>query len=397
MIWLIFLLMGAAVWFWYYRVRIVHRPRMHYLQNNFHMDVISRCSVLRRAFYPTFWCTNRHLQILMLYLFHWFTPRLVYDRKDFVSLEDGGTTAVFWSGLRCEGMAPDTPTAVILHTICGDEQGVRDIVRHIQKQLGWRVAVCVRRGHTGLPLTIPVFNTMGSTGDLIRQLDFIRKQFPQSPLFGVGLSAGSGLLVRYLGEMGDDSLFQAGVAVCPGYDIEKAFHRVHPFYNWAMRRKLVKYFLRRHRAELEKFPGFTECLRSTSVAEFHDWIYALAGYSTKEEFYAASNPILVVEGIKAPLLIVNAGDDPICVEENVREHIPLLNKFSNVMLVTTERGSHCAFFEGIFPKSWVATVICEYLQAVGELREAVPAGCGAARSEERFTRQAIPVESGLGR
>ena len=48
-------------------------------------------------------------------------------------------------------------------------------------------------------------NLFGSTQDLREQLLYIQDKFPQSDLYGVGSSAGTGLLVRYLGEEGEQT------------------------------------------------------------------------------------------------------------------------------------------------------------------------------------------------
>ena len=45
----------------------------------------------------------------------------------------------------------------------------------------------------------------GSTSDLKEQLNYIQSLFPTSDLYAVGSSAGTGLLVRYLGEQGEDT------------------------------------------------------------------------------------------------------------------------------------------------------------------------------------------------
>src|SRR5947209_4411491 len=78
------------------------------------------------------------------------------------------------------------------------------------------------------------------------QLAEIRRQVPESPLYGVGVSAGSGLLVRALGEDGDATPFTAGIASCPGYDTTRAFGRVHRPYDRYLTRMLKAHFLERH-------------------------------------------------------------------------------------------------------------------------------------------------------
>ena len=54
---------------------------------------------------------------------------------------------------------------------------------------------------------------MGDASDLRHAVSVIQEQYPTSPLAVVGLSAGSGLLVRYLGEEAGQSPVQAAVAL----------------------------------------------------------------------------------------------------------------------------------------------------------------------------------------
>ena len=59
-----------------------------------------------------------------------------------------------------------------------------------------------RRGHAGLHLTSPSFNVMGEAKDTAAQVEAVRSRFPDSSYLAmVGISAGSGLLVTYLGKV----------------------------------------------------------------------------------------------------------------------------------------------------------------------------------------------------
>ncbi len=58
-----------------------------------------------------------------------------------------------------------------------------------------------------LPMPVPQISLFGSTRDLKEQLDHIQSLFPPD-LYAVGSSAGTGLLVRYLGEQGEDTPFK---------------------------------------------------------------------------------------------------------------------------------------------------------------------------------------------
>lgn len=303
--------------------------------------------------------------MLMVLLFREYRSKdYTFDRIEQLKMKDGGITGLAWSGINGRSKKSKTPIVVIFHTISGDEQDVKGMVRYV-RSLNWTAVVCIRRGHGNLPLKKPQINTMGSTSDLSEQLTFIHKLYPGSPLFGVGISAGSGLLARYLGESGSKCKFTAAVAISPAYDLEVAFSRVHPVYSKLMRTRLIRYFLERHES-LSKVNGFDHAKNSKDLAEFQDRLYPIAGYRSREEYYKHSNPIKVVEGIRTPLLILNSEDDPICVHQNVVENLHWLERLDSTMLVHTERGSHVAYLEGIRGTSWSERVVGQYLRAVLE-------------------------------
>ena len=73
-------------------------------------------------------------------------------------------------------------------------------------------------------------------------------------------------------------------------------------------------------------------------------------------------------------------DDPVCVLENVREHVGLVERLENALLVLTARGSHGAFFEGTRPRRWLHRLVAQYLGAVHADRAAARLLSAAASS-----------------
>lgn len=344
----------------YYFHRVVGKPELHFHRNEKNLRLLSSLSMLRERYFPTVWCFNRHLMLVLILYRDYRSKAYVYDEMEELKMKDGGITGLAWTGLPPAGSKTAKTIVVIFHTISGDEQDVKKTLHYIKTTLDCIVVVCIRRGHGNLPLPTPVFNTMGSTSDLKEQLAHIQKRFPKSILFGVGISAGSGLLARYLGESGSKSVFRAAVAISPAYDIEKAFHRIHPVYSKLMGQRLVGYFLKRHYESLSQLPGYLHVSESKSIGEFQDRLHLLSGFDSQKEYYEESNPINVVKNIKTSLLILNSKDDPICVDLNVLENLHWLESLPNTILVRTKRGSHIAFYEGIKAKSWSDRLICEY-------------------------------------
>ena len=215
----------VAVTVGYYLTRVALPPRLIYQDNEANRQSVASIPALTQRYSPTPWLANTHLQLIFLGLKKAFGRRLQYDSHDILTMADGGTTALYWLG---ESLPEQTPTLLVLHTITGSPHSMRGLVRDLQLRTGWRVVVCTRRGHAELPLTAPRINTLGDTADLREQLAVITQRYPHSPLYAVGISAGSGLLVRYLGEEGHNTPIQGAMAYCPGYNVEVAFLRSRP-------------------------------------------------------------------------------------------------------------------------------------------------------------------------
>ncbi|MEQ3777860.1 YheT family hydrolase [Alcanivorax sp. IL3] len=342
----------------YYLKTAARKPQLVYRDTGFNRNMLARLPQLSQRFFPTPWLFNTHLQLIVLGLKKAFSPALDYSHTDILTMRDGGTTSLDWVGL---DTPTDTPTLLVLHTITGSPKSMRELVRDLHQQTGWRVVVCTRRGHGDLPLTAPRINTMGDTDDLREQIAVIQQRYPQSPLYAVGISAGSGLLVRYLGEEGESAPFRGAMAYCPGYNIEVAFRRARQPYNRMMARKLARTFVTANAEAFRKLQSYDACASAPDLHAFHANLHEMAGYHSHADFLEASNPMMVMKRISIPLLVLNAEDDPVCVIGNVREYESLVRELPRTLLVITRRGSHCAYFEGLRPRSWANRLIANFL------------------------------------
>ena len=324
-------------------------------------EIVSSCPSLRSGCRPPLWARNGHVQAALTLLLDDGAPEMAWDADERITLDDGGTVSLQWSGLN---EAPDTPVLVVLHTICGSGHSLRRFIRSMRRRLGWVVVACNRRGHADLPLTAPRINTMGFVDDLEKQIDRIAERRPQASLHATGISAGSGLLVRYLGETGDRSRFRSAVAVCPAYDIPEGLGHAHPAYDAYMARKMVRFFLTRHQRVLGEIQGFEHCAASRTMLEFHDRLYPLAGYPDISAYNEASNPMRVADHVRTPLLVLNTEDDPICSVANVTRNRRRMQSLPRILTALTRYGGHCGFYEGRHGEdSWSDRAIAEYLEA----------------------------------
>lgn len=314
---------------------------------------------LTEKYRPTPWLSNTHLHLMYFDLFKKKSVQIKYDLIEQLSMSDGGITGIAWYGLN---LPSHVPTIILMHTLTGTPESMAELVRDLHQYTGWRIALCLRRGHANLPMPVAKMSIFGSTDDLREQLKYIQSQFADSSLYAVGSSAGTGLLVRYLGEQGNNTPFKAAFALCPGYDTEHGFKNVHPFYSKIMTKKLFKAFIHPYSTVWQKTESLPTLLATQSLFDFQQQCFELAGYSCFAEYNQATNPIFVIENIKIPLMILNAEDDPICNIQNLEPYKTTIENMSNIMVVTTRKGSHCGFYEGIkHTQSWATRLISSYL------------------------------------
>lgn len=342
------------------------KPKVFFCESVNNLNIVSMLHQLHQNFVPTPWLYNTHVQLI----FHGLRKNLrtqrrlastLYDHYDDLVMRDGGRTALLWCGYN---LAPSIPTIVVLHTITGSPDSMAELVHDLHVHTGWRIVLCLRRGHADLPLVTTRLNILGCTDDLREQLSVIRARFPESPLYGVGSSAGSGLLARYLGEEGEAAPFHAAFAYCPGYDTNVGFDRALPFYSRMMGKKLVRQFITPNLELLKHLPTVAYLQLATDLGEFHRNLYELAGYDSYEAYDQASNPMYVFHAIRTPLMLLNSEDDPVCDISNLEPWLPRIRQMPNVILVTTSEGSHCAHYEGWLARSWSARLMGSYFQAI---------------------------------
>jgi predicted alpha/beta-fold hydrolase len=320
---------------------------------------------LSAGYSPTPWLFNEHFQLLKL-VFGRKRSHDAYDHHEQLSMSDGGRTALAWMGYH---LPSTTPTIVILHTISGNPDSMHRLAEDLHQSTGWRVVVCVRRGHAGLPLPVAKINILGSTDDLREQLNIIESRFPASTLYGIGSSAGSGLLIRYLGEAAEQSKFKAAFAYCPGYNTDEAFERAHPVYSRLMVQTLIREFIQPHWQQLAHLATAPQLKAAKNLNDFHQHGYELAGFNSYDAYSKASNPMWVFDKITVPLMVLNAEDDPLCRIENLEPYLPLIQKMPNVTLVTTSKGSHCAHYEHWSATSWAHRLMANYFLKIEKLAQ----------------------------
>ena len=234
------------------------------------------------SFWPTPWLGglfSGHLQTIW-YGLNIFSPQIAH-REDVWRTADGGTLALAWPDVPAS-VAADAPIVLILPGLCGSIAGTAHTLRAMISQ-GLRPVVLHARG-CGRPLTSPRFSLFGSTEDLREALMRILTQRPGARLLLHSISAGTALMVRYLGEEGAATPVVAAFANCPGYDISVCLSRCGALYDSAFYIGVLKrHWLRGQNGAVLRRAAPEVCRRMEESRNMHSFMVAASPFAAAPE------------------------------------------------------------------------------------------------------------------
>ncbi|KAF2454417.1 Alpha/Beta hydrolase protein [Lineolata rhizophorae] len=246
------------------------------------------------------------------------------------------------------------PMLVCLHGLSGGSHEV--YLRGVLKPLvgdgaNWEACVVNSRGCAMSKITSGVLYNARATWDIRQTVAWLRKAFPNRPLFAAGFSLGANILVNYIAEEGDSCELQAAVVCSNPWNLDctnSALKRT-----WLGREVYLRFMasnmkklVETHAETIQKNSDVdVDRVRKTRyLYEFDREIQCPTwGYPTEGAYYRDASSVDSLLGVRIPLLGVNAEDDPIaageCIPFNEFKANPL------TALVTTAVGGHLSWFE----------------------------------------------------
>nr|AHF21578.1 late embryogenesis abundant protein [Tamarix hispida] len=346
-------------------------------ESHIYEGVVSKCRILHGRYLTTPWLASPHLQTTILNFFGG-PPAFKYRRKIFYA-SDGGTIALDWlmssdvpGGAFCmQNCIPKddrTPIMVVVPGLTSDSNSayLKHLAYHSAK-FGWNVVVSNHRGLGGVSITSDCFYNAGWTEDIRVVVRYLHHEYPNAPLFVVGTSIGANVLVKYLGEDGDDIPVAGAVAICSPWDLligDRFINRklVQKLYDRALTIGLQGY-AQLHQPNFSRLANWEGIIKSRSIRDFDHHATCIVGkYETVDTYYRnrRCSSASYIGNVAVPLLCISALDDPLCTKEAIPWDECRLNK--NVVLATTKHGGHLAFFEGITGSSlWWVRAVNEFL------------------------------------
>lgn len=298
--------------------------------------------LIESTFRPAWWLQGDHAQTLWPALFRW-RARIAIEWER-LELEDGDFLDLAWSG------PARAPVVLFLHGLQG---GIRShyatgMMRQLNRR-GLRVCLMHFRGCGRRPNRLPVSYHSGKTDDPQRVLEHITRTTGEPPFGAVGISLGGNVLLKWLGEQGENSTLQRAVAISVPFRLDDCARRLDHGLSRLYQRHLVNSLQDAYRRKFALMPSplTVDIDRLDTFRLFDDQITApLHGFSGVDDYYQRCSSRRYLPGIRVPTLILQARNDPFTFPDTAPDADELPD---HVWLEIPDGGGHVGFVSGRVP------------------------------------------------
>lgn len=221
-------------------------------------------------------------------------------------------------GARIQGrlvwQSDEAPTLLLVHGMAGSSRSAYMLgLSHKAYRRGWN-ALLLDLYNRNPDLPWPRIFHAGCSGEIGEVIHQFCVRHPVSSLFLVGVSMGGNLVLKLLGEWGEQAPSQvvaAGV-ISPLCDLMESWPLMEKPSNWIYRR----YFVRRLVAltgngSTGSFLDRDKLRRVRTIREFDELVTApLSGFRDAFDYYRKASAAPLLERIQRPTLVIHSRDDP---------------------------------------------------------------------------------------
>lgn len=324
------------------------------------------------AYRPAWWVPGRHLRTLWGKFVR--RPPITPMRVERWDTPDGD-----FLDLHRLDAPRGRPRLLLLHGLEGTPRShyARGLVAEARAR-GWAADVLVFRSCGADPNRALRFYHSGETTDLDLVVRTLVAREPDRPVVIAGVSLGGNVLLKWLGERGDDlpPQLRAAATVSVPYDLARGARYI----DRGFARLYQAHFLRTlRRKALEKLARFPDAYSADAVARartLHDFDDAVTapvhGFRDALDYYAQSSSIRFLARVRLPTLLLSAVDDPF-LPPDVLERVRAIAQDNPALRVEfVERGGHAGFISGHVP--WRPLYYAEW-RVASFLAQRVDADC----------------------
>ena len=319
-----------------------------------------------KPFNPSFCLKNRHIQTLYS---SFFRKSLHLDLEvDTFTLSDGDFVECHWYDKPLK--SSNTPIVILFHGLAGSYKSpyIQGAMNEAKKN-GFASVVMNFRGCSGKENLLARAYHSGDSADALSWINSVTDRFPNSKIFTVGYSLGANMMLKLLGELGENSPITASVAVSAPLQLDicadainKGFSK---FYQWHLLKALnISLEQKYQKHNMEKLINFKkDNVKEIKTFWEFDNIYTapMHGFKSAQDYYIQCSSKQFLKDIQTPTFIIHSLDDPFM--DN--KMLPISKELSNnVTLELSKYGGHVGFIEGTLwnPEYWLEKQIIKFLK-----------------------------------
>jgi len=321
-----------------------------------------------QTFKPAFGLSNRHLQTIYSSFFR-ENKNLDIEVETF-TLSDGDFLEAYW--LDKPSQNSTNPIIVIFHGLEGsyDSPYINGIMRTLQK-VGMACVLMHFRSCSGKLNRKATAYHSGQTLDAKEFIESLHERFSSNDLFAIGYSLGGNMLLKLLGECGDNTPVKGAISVCAPLDLaicaDKISQGFSSFYEKKMLDNLKETLLLKYEHhDMENLISLKkEDVQNIKTIREFDEVYTskINGFGNASNYYKLCSSKQFLKNIKIKTLLIHTFDDPFMTQEV----LPTQEELSSfVTLEVHKYGGHLGFISGsIFkPIYWLDERIISYFKNI---------------------------------
>lgn len=278
--------------------------------------------------------------------------RLILDEGDYVDIE--------WCSDQYQW-----PIVILLHGITGNIDApyikylVPELINH-----HFCPVMMYYRGYSGIHNRYDILTHAGKTDDFSYLVTLLQQRFPTQRLMAIGFSQGANMLLKYLGEQGDNTAIERAIAISTPFQLRSVANTIRygasRMFQSYLLKKIKAYYINKFEYRHNEFDP-EKIKHCRSFWQLDELVTAkLNGFDSAIDYYTQASCHRYLKNISINTLIIHAADDPIMSPDI----IPVAQELGDLtQLEVSTYGGHVGFMEGTLcrPKFWLNRRIPHYL------------------------------------
>jgi predicted alpha/beta-fold hydrolase len=304
---------------------------------------------------PAWWVPGAHLRTLWGKLVR-RAPR-VETHRELWTTPDGDELEIHrLASPTNRSSATAVPRLLLLHGLEGTIESVylRGTLAEARRR-GWAADVLIFRTCNGAMNRARRMYHSGETTDLDFVVRRLVHEHPTQPLLIAGFSLGGNVLLKWLGELGDDVPCQVlgAATVSVPYDLERGSRHIERGFARVYGRHFLRTLRAKARTKLASHPGLFDGEALEQAMTLYDFDEAVTapvhGFQSATDYYSRSSSIHFLDRIERPALLLSARDDPFLPPEVLDDVLNVAKANPKLVVEIHESGGHVGFVSGRNP------------------------------------------------